>query len=192
MQGRRRLWLVLAAVVALGAAVRLPALLQSTFPLGDGGLFAAMVDDLRAAHYALPMETSYNGGGIPYVYPPLAFYLAAAVVDLTHVTTLSVLRWVPFIANLLTALAVAWLGLRLTRSRAVAGWAATLFVLLPDSFAWLIMGAGLTRSLGLLLTVSALALFVGVLRGPGAWRVLAAGMVAGATPLAAEYTEYAE
>ena len=183
MLARHRTWLLLSAVVVLGAAVRLPALLQASFPLGDGALWAAMVDDLRAAHYLLPQETTFNGGGIPFVYPPLAFYLAAVAVDMFRLTTLSALRWLPFAANLLTSLAVAWFAFGLTRSRATAVWAAAVFVLLPNSFAWLMMGGGLTRSLGLLLAVIALASFQSMLRKPGLRRSVAAGVAIGAASL---------
>ncbi len=183
MLARHRTWLVLAAVVALAAAVRFPPFLEDSFPLGDGALWATMVDDVRAAGYALPRETSFNGGGTPFSYPPLAFYAAAFAVDLTPLDTLSALRWLPLIASLATPLAVAWLALGLLGSRPAALWAATIVALLPNSFAWLIMGGGLTRSLGLLLAVVALALFDRTVREPGSARALAAGVAVGAAAL---------
>ena len=80
-----RAYLVIAAIgIGLGFLVRFlhVTALGQGFPLNDGGMFYAMVEDLRAAGYALPAETSYNGGDIPYVYPPFSFYVAAVLVDL--------------------------------------------------------------------------------------------------------------
>src|SRR5688572_16295208 len=71
------------AVFALAAAVRLWHLEGLAAPLNDGGLFQAMARDISDAHFGLPAYTSYNGGDIPFAYPPLALYLAAATEWLT-------------------------------------------------------------------------------------------------------------
>src|SRR5215470_9642735 len=72
---------LLAILIALviGGAIRLFYVAHADFPLNDGGLFYTMTEDLRADKYVLPFYTSYNGGSIPYAYPPLAFYLSAAL-----------------------------------------------------------------------------------------------------------------
>ena len=68
-----------ACPMIVGLVVRAVPLVAAGFPLNDGGLFYAMAEDVRRAGFALPMYSSYNGVGIPFVYPPLAFYLAAAL-----------------------------------------------------------------------------------------------------------------
>ncbi len=53
---------------------------QSTFPtakVNDGGFFFSMTRDLEASNFRIPAFTTYNGGHIPFAYPPLGFYLAA-------------------------------------------------------------------------------------------------------------------
>ena len=71
--------MLLLAILLTGALVRLAAVLGADFPAGDGGLFATMIEDIRAASFGLPAFTSYNGGDIPFAYPPLGLYLGALV-----------------------------------------------------------------------------------------------------------------
>jgi hypothetical protein len=134
-------------------AARLPYFVVSDFPLNDGGMFVAMSQDIIDAHYALPTFTSYNFEGIPFAYPPLAFYLVASVANVTGIDPVALARYVPLMANLTTVVAVAVLA----RSLLGPGWAAVIapivFALVPRSYEWMIMGGGLTRSVGLLFAV---------------------------------------
>src|SRR5947209_5611673 len=83
-----------------GAIVRVLPLLGSSFPIGDGGLFFAMVRELRANHFALPHLVSYNGDHFPYAYPPLAFYLTAGLWTLTGASPETIFRVVPLAFSL--------------------------------------------------------------------------------------------
>ena len=95
-------WL-LGVALTLGIAVRaVPIATGDGFPLNDGGMFYVMVEDLKAAGYALPEYTSYNGGDIPFAYSPLPFYLAAGLSDLGGWDTLDVLRFLPLLFSILT------------------------------------------------------------------------------------------
>lgn len=148
--------LVLGYVVLLGALVRLSFVAGSDFPLHDGGLFYVMVRDLQRAHYVLPAYTSYNAAGIPFAYPPLAFYLAGLLDDLTPWSLLDVFRIFPLICSLLTIVAMSFLASSMLPSRAAAVVALFAFALIPRSFNWQIMGGGLTRSLGFLFAILAI------------------------------------
>lgn len=75
------MWLVLALL--FGTIVRVLPVLQSGFPVNDGGLFYSMLIDLKNAHFALPLVTSYNHLDIPFMYPPLPFYLAGWIWSLS-------------------------------------------------------------------------------------------------------------
>lgn len=159
----RRAWkqknvalLGLGLALALGLWVRLSFILPETFPLNDGGLFYAMAHDIQTNGYAVPSHTSYNDGSIPFAYPFLPFYLAAAIDDATPWSLLDVFRFFPLITNLLTIVAVFLLARCMLRSRLEVGVAVLFFALMPRSYKWLIMGGGLTRSLGLLFAVLAL------------------------------------
>jgi hypothetical protein len=153
----RLIWLPL----CLGSAVRLLYPLGSTFPLNDGGMFFTMVQDLVANGYRLPAYTSYNHAGIPFAYPPAAFYLAAFLARIWPL--LDVLRVLPALLSVL-AIPMFYLLARDVLSDALgtnsgqrATWTATLaYALIPSSFQWQIMGGGLTRSLGYLAALTTL------------------------------------
>ncbi len=82
-------------VAALALAARMPFFSGSIYPLNDGGMFAQIVDELRAHHFALPHETSYNFEHIPLCYPPLGFYFGAIWSAVFHQSSMEMLRWVP-------------------------------------------------------------------------------------------------
>ncbi|MGQ9684247.1 MAG: hypothetical protein ACUVX9_17085 [Anaerolineae bacterium] len=145
-------WLAVVAAVL----IRLVAVLRADFPLGDGGLFYCMVEDLRRNHYVLPLTTSFNQAGIPFAYPPLGLYLAAAIADLTGAPLLDVFRLLPTALSLLVIAAYGPLARSLLGPGPRFAYAVAAFALLPFSAFWLVMGGGLTRALGLLFAVLAL------------------------------------
>ncbi|MBX7144116.1 MAG: hypothetical protein K1X79_06670 [Oligoflexia bacterium] len=139
--------LIAIVAIALSALVHWPYFLQS-FPLGDGGMFAQMIDDVRANGLRIPAFTSYNQLDIPFVYPPLPFLLGAAVSQLFSLGAEDVLRLLPALFALLSVLAMVGLAKRFFS----APWP-IIVASMPFIFAspdWLWMGGGLSRSLGLL------------------------------------------
>ena len=135
-----------------------------------------MAREIQAAHFALPLTTSYNLAGLPFAYPPLALYLAAFLDQLGPWTLLDLLRWLPLILNLLAIPAVYWLARLLLDNNRDADFAIIAFVLLPESFRWFIMGGGLTRSTGFLFAILTLCELVLLFRN-GGWRhVFLAGL----------------
>jgi len=144
-----------AAAVVLGFAVRAVQSLSKGFPPNDGGLFYAMVRDLQANNYALPAYTSYNSGSIPYAYAPFGFYLTAFLNDLTRIPLIPLFQIIPLVVTTATILAFFPLA-RAILSPTGAVIATFVFALIPRSFIWLLMGGGITRSLGFLFAVLAL------------------------------------
>ncbi len=150
---------VLFFILALffGAWFRISIPETAGFPLNDGGLFYKMIEGLQANHYHLPEYIQYNGQNIPFAYPPLAFYFGAIVSDLFSISVIETLRWLPAIVLIVVIPAVYYLANLILNSRFKAGLASLLYALLPHSLTWLIMGGGVTRSLGqlfMLLTIS--------------------------------------
>jgi hypothetical protein len=169
----RRWWLLVLLATELGLLVRLVHVLGADFPLNDGGMFTVMVEDIRRHGYALPSTTSYNDAGIPFAYPPLAFYLAALCTDITGQPVTDVLRVLPLVFSTLTIPAFALLASVLMGERRAAAYAAIVFALVPRAFNWEIVGGGLTRAPGLLFAL--LALHQGAmlfLAGGQRWRVV--------------------
>ncbi|MBM4429469.1 MAG: hypothetical protein FJ026_03860, partial [Chloroflexi bacterium] len=145
--------IALASAVLLGLLIRLSFVVGSDFPLNDGALFYTMVRDLQQAHYRLPLYTSYNGGRIPFAYPPMALYLAALLDDLTSLGLLDILRVLPLLVSTLTILAFYPLSKAMLPSRWAQISAVFVFAMLPMGFQWTIMGGGLTRAPGLLFSI---------------------------------------
>lgn len=139
--------LAFAALIAL--SIRMIPALNADFPLNDGGLFYAMISDLQAAHFSLPVFTTYNGADIPFAYPPLAFYLAGLLGYLFHISTLDLLRLLPPLISTFNVLAFYLFARVIAPSKTQAMLSTLVFALLPRVFAWHIMGGGITRSLGL-------------------------------------------
>jgi hypothetical protein len=156
-----RYHVALALAILLGVAVRAYHVLSHDFPLNDGGLFFSMVRDLQHAHYHLPAFTSYNDAGIPYGYSPLGFYLAALLDDLTPLSLIDVFRWLPLVTTMLLVLAFADFARKLLVSRTAVVAAVLAFGLIPRGFIWMLMGGGLTRSLGFLFALITIRLLYG-------------------------------
>ena len=140
----------------LGAVVRTLIVLRTDFPLNDGGLFYLMTEELQRSGFRLPALTTYNGESIPFGYPPLAFYVAAALDAVTPLSLVDVFRYLPLVVTSLTVPAFALLARRILRSPVAVVAATAAFALAPRSFIWLIMGGGLTRSFGFLFAILAL------------------------------------
>lgn len=146
----------IAELLAMAFAVRALYVLTAGFPLNDGGLFYVFAEDIQAAGYALPSFSSYNDGTIPFAYPPLAFYLAAALDDLTPLSLLDVIWLLPMVESVASVGAFYLLARMLLKDRWTVVMATLAFALVPRSFIWLIMGGGLTRALALTFAILAI------------------------------------
>ena len=139
---------MLAGAVLAGIALRVVTVLASSFPLNDGGMFYSMVRDIQASSYRLPAFTSYNGEHIPFFYPPLGFYMAAVLTDLTPMGLPAALRVLPLLFSVLAIFAFLLLAKDVLRDRLTVVAAVFFFSVMPPSFYWMIMGGGLTRAPG--------------------------------------------
>ncbi|MCC6568397.1 MAG: hypothetical protein IT315_04090 [Anaerolineales bacterium] len=152
--------LFLLVAILFGAWFRIFPPLDAGFPINDGGLFYSMIEAVRQNEFKIPQTVLFNGLEIPFVYPPLGFYVAAFAGAIFHTDTLTILRWMPAITLICTIPAVFALAQNFLKSRLEAGLAALIYALLPRSITWLIMGGGVTRSLGqLFLILAALNLY---------------------------------
>ena len=139
-------FLILFLALLFGAFVRILPVLQAGFPLNDGGLFYTMISDLQKANYALPAATTYNQLHIPYAYPPLTFFLAGFIADLTRAGLIATIQWLPVFFSLLTIPAFYLLAKELLDAPLIAALATLIYALLPRSYEWVIMGGGVTRA----------------------------------------------
>ncbi|MGA9399607.1 ArnT family glycosyltransferase [Haladaptatus sp.] len=173
-------WLVpplLASVIVFAAY-----LLTHPYPAEGGGLYLAMADAIRAHGYRLPARVPhYTPNGIPFGYPPLAFYLVAFIRDGFGVGPLTLTRYLPGLVTVLTVVPVYFLGREVfagtpDRNRR-AGLAALVVAVSPAVFKWHLSAGGIVRAPAFLFTVTGL--YVGIrlfrekrLRWAGAGAVL--------------------
>lgn len=151
--------------VLFGAVVRLWEPYNCEVSVNDGGMFYVMVKDLLKANFALPAYISYNSANIPFAYPPLAFYLTAFLSQITGIDPLHFFRWLPALLSILTIPAFYLCARAVLESEILAGVAAISFAMLPRAFNALIMGGGLTRATGDVISLLLLAHLWSVLSG---------------------------
>jgi len=173
------------ALLGIALAIVLPRapVLSSDFPLIDGGLFYAMAQDIQVAKFSLPYWTSYNQAALPFAYPPLALYLAALIDRLGRWSLLDLLRWLPFLFNLLAIPATYRLARIILGPGSEATHAVIVFALLPEGFRWYLMGGGLTRAPGFLFAAMALTELALVYRHPSTRHLIFSALFAGLTVL---------
>lgn len=142
--------LLLLSASLFGIIVRFYPALANGFPLNDGGMFLVMTRDLQANGFALPDFTTYNNLEIPFAYPPLGFYIAALLSALAPGSDLSIFLYLPALFASLTIPAFYLFANQSSSSRVAAAIATLIYALEPRSFLWLVMGGGITRSIGVL------------------------------------------
>ncbi|HEX8990781.1 MAG TPA: hypothetical protein VF784_03815, partial [Anaerolineales bacterium] len=142
-------YLFLAVALVLGASVRFAPTLLGHSIINDGGMFFAMIEDLKASSFLLPPYTSYNHLNIPFAYPPLSLY-AGALLSAAGIPTGEIVRWLPAVVSSLSILAFYWMTFPILGSKPKASLAAVVYALMPRSFSWYVMGGGLSRSFGIL------------------------------------------
>ena len=169
----------LVVALALGALVRLFPVITAGAVVGDGGLFFAMVNDIRDSGVALRTTTSYNGLDIPFVYPPAGLWIAAVIGEVGGIQTIDILRWMPALVSIACVAAFALLALRIFEGPTAIG-ATLAYALMPAAYGWVVAGGGLTRGIGLLFALLATAIAAGHRGRPASWRsVIACGGLLG-------------
>jgi len=125
-------------------------------PINDGGLFYQMVLGLTESNFRLPDYIEYNNLQIPFVYPPLAFYVAGGIYKIFSIPLIDLFRWYPPLVSAISILVFYRLAISLLDSKLQAGIATFIYAFTPRAITWMIMGGGLTRATGqlfLLLTL---------------------------------------
>lgn len=175
--------LALLVAIGLGTLVRVLPFLGTDFPLNDGGLFLSMTRELQAAGYVIPETTGYNGLEIPYVYSPMGFYVAAAINDVLGIPLVDLFRILPLLFSI-ALIPAFFLVARQLLAPSEGAVATVAFALLPRSWEWMVLGGGVTRSLGFLLALLAIAAAIRMYRTSTPRWIALTGLAAGATALA--------
>lgn len=172
--------ILVATITAIGGALRLFFVLRADFPLNDGGMFLLMTSELVQNGFRLPLFTSYNFSNIPYAYPPLPFYIAGALQQLSRLDLLLIYQYLPALVSALTIPAFFLLSREALGRDYPAIHATLVFAILPPGYEWLIMGGGVARAPAFLFSLLALWLSVRALKTGSRralfWSALFAGL----------------
>jgi hypothetical protein len=148
MPSRRTL---IASIMLLGVAIRLAhlPLVDLARPFYRGGLYAEFSQQIAAHGYELPRVIPYySDGGIPFAYPPLPFYIEAALLDLLRLPEFPVVNLLPALFSVLT-LPSFYLFVRELRLDSRTQLVALLvYATLPTAYSQHIGGAGLPEASG--------------------------------------------
>jgi hypothetical protein len=109
----------------------------------------------RTATPCPPASRATRPDGIPFAYPPLAFYPLAGLLDL-GVPALSLARFLPGLLTILALLPTYLLGRELLGSDSRAGFAALVVATSPAVLTWHLSAGDVARSLAFFLTVCGL------------------------------------
>ncbi|WP_332897285.1 ArnT family glycosyltransferase [Haladaptatus sp. CMSO5] len=147
-------WL-LPALVA-GITVYLVYLKTHPYPAFGAGLFLLMAEQVSQHGYALPATIPHYASPIPFAYPPLMFYVVAAIRDLFGVNPLLISRVLPGLVTTL-ALVPCFLFVReLLGSARQAGLATFVVAVSPPILQWHLSAGGIVRAPAFLFLVTGL------------------------------------
>lgn len=152
-------WAVPALVVSV--IVFAAYLVTHPYPATGGGLYLAMAEAIRDHGYRFPVRVpGYTNGGLPFAYPPLAFYAVALVRDAFGVDPLALTRYLPGFVTVAYVVPVSLLGRELFADRPEpnrrAGLAALVVAASPAVFKWHLSAGGIVRAPAFLFTVAGL------------------------------------
>lgn len=112
----RQNWRVILFLL-IGIAVRMLPVLQSDYPLGEGGLFYYVIQYI-AERGTLPREIPYYSCGLPFAYPPLGLAMHGIILRYTSFPLFTILKWSPLFFSVLSLLAFALLSARFLKGLA--------------------------------------------------------------------------
>ncbi len=149
---------VLISSIILGIFLRLlPHIVMgfsSNLPLNNGGLYLFFSEIILQNNFSYPAFIPfYTESGIPFVYPPLLFYLAALVSKLFHIPLLILFIYTPTIISILCIFAFYFLVKELFSEKSLILVSTIIFALYPPLIAYSAQGLFLVHGVGTLLFI---------------------------------------
>ncbi|WP_168216240.1 6-pyruvoyl-tetrahydropterin synthase-related protein [Halorussus halobius] len=150
---RELLWL--APALLSGLVVAYAYLRSHAYPSFGAGLYLLVAEEISAAGYALPETIPYyTAGGVPFAYPPLMFYVVAAIRDLTGLDPIAITRFLPGLVTVAYLVPLYLLGRDLLDSRPQAALACLVVAVSPPALRWHISAGGIVRAPAFLFALS--------------------------------------
>lgn len=147
-------WVLL--IICLGVCLRLIHLLFINIhsPFYFGGLYYEFALQIAQHDFALPSSVPYyTDGGLPYAYPPLAFYLEAVLISSKLVSKFVLVNLLPPLLATLSVSSFYVLLRCLSLSSSVQKVALAAYALMPLAIDDFIEAAGLAESLGIVIFI---------------------------------------
>ena len=149
-----RRWLALALLPGFVAVAVY--LATNPYPAYSGGLFSKIAMEIAANGYVPPARIpGYTADGVPYAYPPLQFYVLAALFDL-GADPVGVARFLPSVGFLAALLPLYLLARDVTGSRPAGTAAAALVAVNPQVIEWHLSAGGVVRAFAYLYALTAI------------------------------------
>ncbi|MFW6384609.1 MAG: ArnT family glycosyltransferase [Halodesulfurarchaeum sp.] len=144
-------WVRLGLPLSAATIVYLVYLSTHPYPAYGAGLFLEIAEQLAANGFGLPTRIhGYTTEGMPFAYPPLAFYVVAMLVDGVGIDPVTVTRLLPGLLVVVYLLPYYGIASELLASSRQATVATTLFATTPVVLRWHLSGGGIVRSVALL------------------------------------------
>ncbi|MBN1484004.1 MAG: glycosyltransferase family 39 protein [Chloroflexia bacterium] len=171
--------ILLGLIWLLGALVRFFPLFQfpqaTLRPFGMGGLYLLFAQEILRRGWALPQHIPYYTlEGLPYAYPPLAFYLEALLLHCFSPPRFVLVNVLPALFSVLTVGAFFLLARQFFDGRK-ALLSTAIYALLPAAFLEHLPGEGLVEGLGTLCFILGIIAFLRLSRHPSGSNILLLG-----------------
>lgn len=151
--GSLKLRWIVPIMIAGGIALRVAHLFSIPYdtPFHLGGLFYEFSRQIILNHFSLPAIIPYYSlGGIPFDYPPLAFYVQAIVMRLFSPSPFIIVNVLPPLITIFSLPAFYWMVKAQTSDDRLIIAALFAYALMPAAFVNQIEGAGLAEACGTL------------------------------------------
>lgn len=171
---RDRLWLGLSLLPGFVAVAVY--LATNSYPAYGAGLYVQIAATIGENGFAPPAFVSGYAVPVRFAYPPLQFYVLAALLDLGF-DPLTVTRFLPAVGVVAGLIPAYLLGRDYTGSRAAGTATAAMIALNPQVLEWHVSAGGVVRAFAFLYALTAVYAGYHVFTD-GGWRATAVGVVA--------------
>ncbi|WP_266080438.1 hypothetical protein [Haladaptatus caseinilyticus] len=125
-----------------------------SYPSFGAGLYFHIAEHISENGYALPKTIpGYTAEGVPFAYPPLMFYVTAALLDLTGLDPFTIAQYLPGLVSIAYLIPLYFFARDLFGSRPQASLATLIVAVSPPILQWHISAGGIVRAPALLFSL---------------------------------------
>lgn len=148
-------------LILINAPIILVNSIRFYYPMGFAGLYTLIAEEIVKYNFLLPFSVPFYGpGGIPFAYPPLAFYIMAFFIGPLKISSLLYLRFAPPLFYLFSSLLFYALVKEYTKSRRIGFISSILFAYSSTNYYIHGTSGGSVRGLALCFLFAGLLIFL--------------------------------